>query len=381
MSLTPFTEEYNKSSIPLPEEILKILTDHSERMIQASDRDHHEKPFLSFLNDFDWEKDRKQQWLPEYLAPLYGTAFYNTLNDEQKLVLNHMGWVAHYQYSTIGEVMTLKYNNHCADIFSAHGYDTIARYMRRESEEEITHITTFSRIGEVVERYYTGDAIIRKRIGNAYDLPDTGFQDFAPWKATSFYYWLRGHQNVALRVREQDMQRTDSPATAVKITTAHFRDETRHYATSHLLAQTMSEIDESLPNPVRLDYVCKLSFQGGQAGANWIWPSVSVVPGTLINETAKLLMNPVFKLTRAQVLDVIEDVYTRRPPNAKWEGMRSRAMRPTMNLNHKAKAWIPERFLDEDKIGNTMKFNPDMGVAYARKAFNDFKKSWENPSN
>lgn len=376
MSLTPFTEDYNKSAIPLPKEVLDILSDHSVRMIAASDRDHKSKPFITFLDDFEFERDRKHVWIPEYLSPLYGTEFYNTLNDEQKIVLNHMGWVAHYQYSVIGEVMTLKYNNACAAIFEAQGYGDIARYLKRESEEEITHIETFTRIGEKVEREYMGKASIRRRIGLNYDLPDTGFKDFSPWKATSFYYWLRGHQNVALRVREQDMQRTESPATLVKITTAHFRDETRHYATSHLLAETLAEADKDLPNELRLSHVCKLSFNGGQAGSNWIWPTVSVIPGVLIRETAALLSNPVFKLSRAGILDVLESVYTRRPENEKWEGMRTRALRPTMKLNHKV-PWLPDNLKDENKVANTIKFNPDLGLAFARRSFADFKKEWD----
>ena len=374
--LTPFTPEYNTSAIPLPDEVLKILTDHSIRMLKSSDKDHHDKPFLTYLDDFDFEKERKMQWIPEHLSAFYGTEFYNTLNDEQKLALNHMGWIAHYQYSVIGEVMTLKYNNACADIFHAHGYTDIARYLRRESEEEITHITTFSRMGEIVERFYTGDAIIRKRVGSTYDLPDTGFNGFAPWKAASFYYWLRGHQNVGLRVREQDMQRLDSKSTAVKVTTAHFRDETRHYATSHLVASVIAEVDEALPNPVRLDYICKLSFQGGQAGPNWIFPTVSVIPGVLINEAAKLLSNPIFKLNPSEVRDAIENIYTKRAVNPKWESMRARAMRPTMSLNKKASAWIPEKFLDQEKIGKMMKFNPDIGLVFARRAFNEWNQKW-----
>lgn len=372
MSLDPFTPEFNKSAIPLPEEVIKLLTDHCDRMMKASDHDMATRSFPMLLSKFDPTSDQKHQWIPEYLEPFYGSEWHKTLNDEQRLALNHMGWVAHYQYAVLGELMTLKYNEYCADIFEAHGYDKIGRYLRRESDEERTHIKTFTHISEVIEGKYLGKPMIRYRLAKGYNLPESGFKDFAPWKVTAFYYWLRGHQNIALRVREQDMQRVETPAQTVKITTAHFDDETRHYATSHVVAEAMAEMDEGLPSDLRLSYVCKLSFNGPQAGANWIWPTVQGTPSLLVNESAILLSHPIFGLTRSQVVDVMESVYTRRPENARWEKMRSRAYRPTMGLNQKV-SWIPGDLKDDEYLHHTMKFDIDKGLAFARKAFEEWR--------
>lgn len=376
MSLQPFTPEFNESAIPLPTEVVKILDDHCVRMLKASDHDMQTRPFTTLLSKFDPTFDTKHAWIPDYLEPLYGSQWHKTLNDEQRLALNHMGWVAHYGYAVLGELMTLKYNEYCADIFEAHGYDTIGKYLRRESDEERTHIKTFSHIAEVIEGKYLGRPMIRFRLAQGYNLPESGFKDFAPWKVTAFYYWLRGHQNIALRVREQDMQRVETPASTVKITTAHFDDETRHYATSHVVAETMAEMDEGLPNELRMNYISKLSFNGPQAGANWIWPTVQGTPSLLINETGKLLEHPIFGLSKADIIEVMESVYTQRPENDRWEKMRSRAFRPTMGLNNKL-AWIPSDLKNEDKVHDTMKFNLDKGLVFARKAFGDWKARYE----
>lgn len=376
MSLKPFTPEFNESAIPLPEEALKFLTDHCNRMMEASLKQHEETPFLGLLAGFDMERDQKDQWIPEHLEPFYGTEFHRTLKDHQRLALNHLGWVAHYHYAVLGELMTLVYNEKCADVFQARGYNEIANYLRRESQEEREHAKTFTTIGEMIEKKYLGQPMIQKAIAKGYSLPESGFNDFGPWKATSFYYWLRGHQNIALRVREQDLQRVESKAMPVKITTAHFHDETRHYATSHVVAEAMAEMDPGCPDEVRLDWMCKLSFNGPQAGANWVWPTVQGTPGNLINETAQLLSHPMFGLTRAGVLEVMESLYLQRVHNEKWENMRERAFRPTFKLNQRV-PWLPKRMYDEDEVHHTMKFDIDMGVSFARKRFFEWKERWE----
>lgn len=377
MSHAPFTSDFNQSAIPLPDEALRFLTDHCERMMDASMADHQNRPFLGLLADFDFERDIKVPWIPEHMEPFYGTEFHKSLGDEQRLVLNHLGWVAHYHYAVIGELMTLKYNDACADIFAARGYDAISDYLKRESDEEREHAHTFTTIGNSVEDKYLGNPMIQVKLKQNYDLPESGFADFAPWKATSFYYWLRGHQNIALRVREQDMQRVDDASTPLRITTAHFQDETRHYATSHIVAEAMAEMDDGLPHAVRLDWITKRSFNGPQAGANWVWPTVQGTPGNLIFETAQLLSNPLFGLkNKAEVMDVMESLYTKRPDNAKWEKMRKRAIRPTMRLNQKA-TWLPERLTNQDKVLETMKFNMDKGLIFSKRAFKDFKAVYE----
>ncbi|MCA9430094.1 MAG: hypothetical protein KC940_06285, partial [Candidatus Omnitrophica bacterium] len=65
MSHAPFTPEFNESAIPLPPEALRFLTDHCERMLEASYKQHEETPFLGLLGAFDLDKDTKLQWIPE----------------------------------------------------------------------------------------------------------------------------------------------------------------------------------------------------------------------------------------------------------------------------------------------------------------------------
>lgn len=369
-----FHEYLKEGAVPLPDEVVKALSAHCQRMMARSDLDMERDPFENFITRIDLEKDLHEPWIPEYMAPLYGTEFYERCNDEQKLALNHLGWAGHYQYSVVGELMTLKYNNACAHVFRQNGHDRIADYLERESVEEETHIKTFQTIGDRVETHYLGRPMIRARLETAYELNPNGFRDFNGWTATAFYYWLRGHQNISLRSREQMLQDVESPATAPRITSAHFRDETRHYATSFLLAELMAEVDTVLPDKVKLDFVCRKSFNGSQAGCNWIWPSIQSTPGTLIRETATLLCNPLFKLDRAGVLDVIESVYTRRPANEKWEHMRARSAKKALNLNGLV-PWIPEKL--RTTVDDTLRYNPDMGLPFARKAFKELKASWD----
>lgn len=369
-----FHEYLKEGAIPLPEEVVKALSAHCQRMMARSDLDLERDPFENFLTRIDFEKDLHEPWIPEYMAPLYGTEFYERCNDEQRLVLNHLGWAGNYQYTVVGESLTLKYNNACAHIFRQNGYDYIADYLERESVEEVSHIKTFKFLTDRVETHYLGRPMIRARMENTYELNPNGFRDFNGWTATSFYYWLRGHQNITLRAREQMLQDVESSATTTRVTAAHFRDETRHYATSFLLAEIMAEVEPVLPDPVKLEFICRKSFNGPQAGCNWIWPSVQSTPDTLIWETAHMLSNPIFKLDRAGVLDVLESVYTRRPTNEKWEHMRSRSIKKAMNLNDVV-PWVPEKV--RANVEHTLRYDADMGLPFARKAFKELKASWD----
>jgi len=99
---------------------------------------------------------------------------------------------------------------------------------------------------------------------------------------------------------------------------------------------------------------------------------VQVTPGALIHETAALLSNPVFKMGRAEMLEVLESVYTRRPDNARWEFMRARTVRNALSLNDRVR-WLPEKF--KNNLDDTLRYNPDRGLPYARKAFLDFRTS------
>lgn len=363
--------------IPLPDSVLKGLEAHCKKMMIRSDSDAAKDPFDRFLAEIDLVKDTKEPWIPEYLAPLYGTHFYNCQDDAQKLTLNHMGWVAHYQYSVLGELMTLQYNNACAALFRQQGHTFIADYLERESLEEEIHIKTFSIIGDWQETRILGRPMIRERLAQAYTLHPNGFRDFNGWTATAFYYWLRGHQNISLRAREQALQDVETSALIKHITAAHFRDETRHYATSHLVAELMAEVDVALPEQAKLEFICSRSFNGPQSGCSWIWPSVQATPGTLILETAALLANPIFKLSRSAQQDVLEEVHTHRIANPQWEYMRMRTIRNALKLNERV-SWVPERF--QDHLEETFRYNLDKGLPYARKAWLTYKKGLDAPA-
>lgn len=359
-----------EGTVPLPEHVVKALEGHCQKMTWRSDRDAERDPFERYLPQVDLERELKVPWIPEWLSPLYGTRFYAQCSEAQKLALNHMGWVAHYQYSVIGELLTLQYNNACGRVFRHNGYDHIATYLERESLEEELHIDTFSKLGDAVETHYLGRPMLRARMAEVYTLHPNGFAGFNGWTATAFYYWLRGHQNIALRAREQALQEADTTALAPRITEAHFRDETRHYATSHLLAELMAEVEPQLPAPVKLAFIAGRSFNGPQSGCNWIWPTTQVTPGLLIDITAQLLSHPVFGLKSAEVLDVLEEVYSQRSTNPEWEHMRLRTERNALALNQRV-PWLPAEL--QGPLSNTLRYNLDKGLPYARKALKEFK--------
>lgn len=368
--------EFLSPAEALPRDVIAPLTEHCAKMLRASELDHAAKPFRTFIREFDWERDRSVPWVPEHMAPLYGTPFYAGLSDEQKLVLNHMGWVGHYQYSIIGErLLAVPYNNASASVFDARGYDIVAEYLRRESSEELDHSATFQHIGDIVETAYYGRPRLFERLSAGYDFPEQGFQGFGPWRAVSFYYWMRGHQNISLRGNERELKRVNNDGTVARITREHFEDETRHYATSHVVAQALEQIDDGQPPPLRLAYVCRLSVNGSQACANWIWPSVRVVPGFLIPELAELLLNPVFRLQPGDILEILRDAYTHRPANPQWEAMRHWALRPTCRHNERV-SWVPPRLGDPEQVAAAMKFNIDAGLPFARAAFEAFSSQW-----
>lgn len=128
-----------------------------------SESDYTEK-IRDLGNEFDYEINSNYYWGDPELSVMYGTPLYNAASASQKLSLNHLFWVGHYNHIAASEANTSIYNTVTNGVFRSTGsYETLCQELDFETEQESYHIRTFQKIG-----FKTKMAIVGKTtLGNS----------------------------------------------------------------------------------------------------------------------------------------------------------------------------------------------------------------------
>ena len=99
-------------------------------------------------NQFDYASNSDMLWGDPELSIFYGTPLYDRATETQRKGLNHLYWVAQYTHTANAEANTILYNQVTSGVFSHFSeYDTLCKELDFESEQEITHIKAFQKIG------------------------------------------------------------------------------------------------------------------------------------------------------------------------------------------------------------------------------------------
>lgn len=130
--------------------------------------DYTEK--IKFLEkSFDYASNSAHYWSKPQLSILYGTPLYEAASESQKLALNHLYWVAHYDHIAAAEASTIHYNQVTAGVFSQIGdsYEALCSNLKHEADQEKYHIHAFHNIFNKTKIALLGKRVMGLKVKNS----------------------------------------------------------------------------------------------------------------------------------------------------------------------------------------------------------------------
>jgi hypothetical protein len=216
-------------------------------------------------------------WQEEDFSLLHGTPVWDQATISQRLVLNHLYWVAYYSQIISAEIATIFLNQvSAAGLYTLEDFRIVCDTLDLETKQVLAHIHAFKKIGEAVEwelfgeRLFTypmrglftetmlfsdtnwGKQFWRKLQIQAYTLLSANNAFLA-----SQYLLVRGlrtlngkliqHQLANYYMRHPEQHKAPIPAA---ISYYHFMDESYHFNTSMMVGQ---DVIRSLNRPTRFE--------------------------------------------------------------------------------------------------------------------------------
>lgn len=109
---------------------------------------------------FCYEECRNEYWQSEEFSLLYGTPLWEQSSPTQKLVLNHLYWVAYYAQIISAEIATIFFNQtSAAGLYAQEDFRLVCDMLDLESSQERAHINAFRTISTQVEDKLFGQRI------------------------------------------------------------------------------------------------------------------------------------------------------------------------------------------------------------------------------
>ena len=157
----------NLSKLETVKQSSKPQIEQKEKYLKVIEKNYHNNLNTDFTDkieeldrQFKYDSNSSHFWSPPELSLLYGTPVWEVATASQKLALNHMFWVAQYNYAAFSEIETIDYNTITGECFSAisQEYEVIARQLEHESFQERSHIHAFYKVN-----YQTIKALLGKQ--------------------------------------------------------------------------------------------------------------------------------------------------------------------------------------------------------------------------
>jgi hypothetical protein len=243
----------------------------------------------SLADTFNYEEAKGEYWNPEEFSLLYGTPLWDQSTPHQKKILNHLYWVGYYSQIISAEIATIYLNQtSAAGLYGIEDFKIVCDTLDLESQQERTHINTFKKVSEEVEKELFGKRIFTYPMKN-FATETMIFQDTnklkEQWKRfqlhsfsqlsssnafiASQYLTVRGmrtlngkiiqHQLAQFYQKHEDKQNAPIPA---KISHHHFLDESYHFNSSTLIGH---EVVKSLKPPTKFEKtIANMAIKGCQ---------------------------------------------------------------------------------------------------------------------
>lgn len=219
--------------------------------------------------DFVYDACRKEYWNPKEFSFLYGTDVWRQATDDQKLVLNHIYWVAYYAQIISAEIATILFNQtSAAGLYGLEDFRVVCDMLDLESAQERAHINAFKTIGEGVEKELFGSRLfsfpMRTPFTETMIYPDSNrLKHF--WKKLQLYaftmlssgnafiacqyFAVRGVRTlngklVQHRLSQYYFDHPDQEHAPIpsKISYHHFMDESYHFNSSRILSHDILKV-------------------------------------------------------------------------------------------------------------------------------------------
>ena len=282
---------------------------------------------------FDYASCRDQWWNPPELSLLYGTPLWEQSSEAQRIVLNHLYWVAYYAQIISAEIATILLNQtSAAGLSSYEDFRSVCDMLDLESAQERSHIAAFKRVGEAVEEALFGERLFTYPMRSMYVntmifADETAISRF--WRGIQLrafsllssgngfigcqYFAVRGlrtlngkmiqHGLAQVTAKAQDREATPVPS---RISHYHFLDESYHFNSSRILSH---DVIHSLPDPTPFErWVANEALAGCQRdhfhvsiavkGLFWHEPA-------LLTRIHRLLRSPLFGMEEGEAREML----------------------------------------------------------------------------
>ena len=287
---------------------------------------------------FKYSDCQDEYWNPEEFSLLYGTALWEQSSQSQRVVLNHLYWVAYYSQIISAEIATIFFNQTSAAGLYAHGgFRLICDMLDLESTQERAHIDAFQKVSSQVEEHLFGQRVfsypMRSPFTETMVFADTNAFKTS-WKKIQLHYFglisacntflacqyftVRGlrtlngklvqHKLSSYYQKHPDQANAPIPA---KISYYHFMDESFHFNSSTILAH---DVIKCLKPPTKFEQtVANLGIRGCQVdhyhfsaainGIFWYDPA-------LYTAIYQVMRSPVFGMGDREAKAMIRQCFT-----------------------------------------------------------------------
>jgi hypothetical protein len=287
---------------------------------------------------FSYDDCKSELWQAESHSLLYGTPLWSEASASQRLVLNHLYWVAYYAQIISAEIATILLNEtSAAGLSTLEDFRLVCDTLDLETSQERAHIHAFKTVGEAVEAALFGERLftypMRSMFTDTMIFPDTSRIRTA-WRTLQLrafcllsagnafigcqYFTVRGlrtlngkmiQQGLAQHcLRHPDPDRAPVPS---RVSYYHFMDESYHFNSSCILSR---DVLASLPPPTAFErWVANRAIAGCQRdhfhfsvairGIFWHDPALFPV-------VYRLLRSPVFGLDEGDATEMLRRCFT-----------------------------------------------------------------------
>jgi hypothetical protein len=231
----------------------------------------------SLAAEFRYEDHAAAWWNPEKYSLLWGTPLWDQSSPSQRLVLNHLFWVAYYSQIVSAEIATIFFNQAAAaGLYTLEDYRVVCDTLDLETIQERSHVAGFRRVAEATEQALFGEALFTYPMRSLYvetmvfhnarrvetfwkNLQFRAFVALSSSNAflASQYLTVRGLRTLngkliqhQLSEWQQKLPDAANAAIPARISHLHFLDESFHFNTSTIVG---TELFETLPPPTAFE--------------------------------------------------------------------------------------------------------------------------------
>ncbi|MCT7971564.1 P-aminobenzoate N-oxygenase AurF [Laspinema olomoucense] len=287
---------------------------------------------------FSYPECEQEYWNPEEFSILYGTPLWDQSTPSQRLILNHLYWVAYYSQIISAEIATILFNQtSAAGLYAQEDFRLVCDMLDLESAQERAHIHAFKTISEQVEAALFGKRIFTYPMRGPYTETMVHADTNALktwWKQLQLrcfgmlssgntflacqYFTVRGVRTLNGKLVQhklsqyyQNHPNKENAPIPAKISYYHFLDESFHFNSSTLLSH---EVVTCLKKPTPFEsFVANLGLRGCQKdhahfsvainGIFWYDPA-------LYSAIYELLRSPVFGMSDSDAKQMMQDCFT-----------------------------------------------------------------------